>query len=127
MSLTIDLPELNVSITTSPVQATAGDPFNITCTVTYTERLIVVPTMSWEYTNDANIQETKISSLTKPSVSLSLVLDSAVYDQNGIYTCVVRYNITSYTLDYDEESIEYELAVPCKLSIHCLLLIAHII
>ena len=110
----LDLPRLSIDIATSSNIPLYGDAFNITCTVTYTERLIVVPTVSWVYTNDGSIEEIRISSLTEPSVSVILALDPLNFDHDGLYLCVTEYNITSSTFDSAENSTQYELAVQCK-------------
>lgn len=113
----LDLPELIVEITYSLDAPEEGASLNITCTVTYPESLIIVPTVSWSLPISGSLPETRTSSLTESLINVTLSLDPVLYDYNGVYLCVAEYNVTSYSFDHDRNSTEYELDVSCKLII----------
>ncbi|XP_019849871.1 PREDICTED: titin-like, partial [Amphimedon queenslandica] len=107
-----DLPELVLEITYSLDAPAEGDSLNITCTVTYPESLIIVPTVLWSLPISGSLPETRTSSLTESLINVTLSLNPVLYDYNGVYSCVAEYNVTSYSFDHARNSTEYELDVP---------------
>lgn len=106
-----------MNIAASSDMTVIGEPLNISCTVTYTEGLVVIPTVTLFYTSGSTIEQfetSNISSMVEQVLTITLILNPLSFEQRGSYFCLAEYNVTLYTFDTDSVMKGYTLFLPCK-------------
>lgn len=118
MYIYIDLPKLQVAISTSPQDPLLGQPFNITCSVMFTYGLINTPNITWSKSDSiSNIDDlymTEKTSLYEPVLNLTLIADELELNYRGRYVCTAFYNFTDSTFDFDSVTESYSIYLPGK-------------
>ena len=96
-----------------------GQSFNLSCSVTLLERMVVTPGMDYNITwmkmdnasqgvvgMDINIPT--VMAVGDPTTTVTLTFDPLTYGDRGIYICIAEFNITT-TLDAGDGFDEYAI------------------
>ena len=103
-----------------------GQPFNLSCSVTLVERMVVSPgidyNITWMKMNSVNkgvigydIDITTVTAMNDTTTTIKLIFDQLQFEDRGNYICMAELNVTT-TLDEGIGFDEADIVVDCKLN-----------
>ena len=121
-----ELPEsVPMSNVTASGSSEVGQSFNLSCSVTLLERMVVSPGIDYNitWTKMDNVSEgvigkdiniTTMTTISDPITTIKLIFDPLEFGDRGKYICNVEFNVTT-TQDVGTGSDEVDVIVDCKL------------
>ena len=122
LELPDDVPMTSVTASGS---AEVGQSFNLSCSVTLVERMVVSPgidyNITWMKVNNVNegvigkdINITTVTAMDDVTITVNLVFDPLQFGDRGNYICIAEFNVTT-TQDEGIGFDEVDVVVDCKL------------